>query len=69
MNHNSQINPHNTKNHKKCTTISGNNSLSVIASGNNSTILPTRLKMRESNHHKITKNNTVGKIDNSHVKK
>jgi hypothetical protein len=69
MNHNSQISPHNTKNHKKCTKISGNNNLSIIASGNNSTILPTHLRIRESNHHKITKNSTNGKIANNHVKK
>jgi hypothetical protein len=40
-----------------------------MASGNNSTIFQTRLKISESSHPKIMKNNTVGKIANSHVRK
>lgn len=69
INHNNRIIPHRTRNPKKCTIISGNHNLSVMASGNNSTIFQTHLKISESNHPKITKNNTVGKIANSHVRK
>jgi hypothetical protein len=67
INHNSRINPHKIKNQIKCTIISGNNNLSVMASGNSSTILPTRLNIRERTHPKITKNTTVGKIASNHV--
>jgi len=69
INHNNRIIPHRTRKPKKCTMISGNHNLSIMASGNNSTILPIHLKIRESIRPKITKNNTVGKIANSHVRK
>ena len=69
INHNNRIIPHKTRNPRKCTIISGNHNLSVKASGNNSTILPTHLKISESIRPRITKNITVGKIANNHVKK
>ena len=69
INHNNHIKPHNTKNHKKFITNSGNQSFSTITSGNNETILPTRLKTSDITHQRIIKNNNVGKINNSQVKK
>lgn len=66
-NHNNRINPHKTKNHKKLTTISGSHNLSIITSGNNSTIFQTHLNISENNHQRITKNRTVGKTNNNPV--
>lgn len=68
-NHNNRISPHNTRNQRKCITISGSHNLSIIASGNNSTILPIRLKTKDITRQRITKNNTVGNIIINHVKK
>lgn len=68
-NHNNQINQHNTKNHKKCTTTSGNQNLFNITSGNNDTIFQTQLKTKDIIRQSITKNKTVGKISNNHVRK
>ena len=67
--HSSRTKPHKTKNHKKWTTISGNHNLLITTSGNKETILPTHLKISHNSQPIITKNNTVGKIANNHVKK
>ena len=67
INHSIRTSPHNTKNHKKWINKSGNHSLSTIAFGNNSTIFQTHFKISQSNHDNITKNKTVGKINNAHV--